>query len=241
MADFCSSNTEVITNNNYKDKYSGVSCLPGGGMGFPKSSINDNGIINKADMDDHIKKLLDSQKAIAPRKIKQLEEMNPAEDFAKTSAALRDSINKEYCFYYKRYTFILNEILMQAATQDSTKLGAAYTEKKNNTEGLNSRLNQILQVIQALVNSRIASLKEYYGTSTGVNQVNEYLDTTRVDLLNHSKLLKNKAMEKDLKSAMVDYTVEKNSSSRNLLAIYGFMNIVAAGLIFYLYRTSKSQ
>jgi hypothetical protein len=47
------------------------------------------------------------------------------------------------------------------------------------------------------------------------------------------------SMEKDLKSAMVDYTVEKNSSSRNLLAIYGFMNIVAAGLIFYLYRTAK--
>ena len=241
MADFCSTNTEVINNTNYKDKYPGTSCLPGGGMGFPRSSINDSGIINKADMDDHIKKLLDSQKAIAPMKIEQLEEMNPAEDFAKTSAALRDSINKEYCFYYKRYTFILHEILMIAATQDSSKLGEAYLAKKNDTEGLNARLNQILQVIQALVNSRITSLKDYYGTQTGVNQINTYLDTTRTDLLNHSKLLKNKAMEKDLKSAMVDYTVEKNSSSRNLLAIYGFMNIVAAGLIFYLYRSSKSQ
>ena len=105
---------------------------------------------------------------------------------------------------------------------------------------MNSKLNQILQVIQALVNSRIASLNTYYGTDTGVNQVNTYLDATRTDLLNHSKLLKNAAMEKDLKSAMVDYTVEKNSSSRNLMAIYGFMNIVAAGLIFYLYRTVKN-
>ena len=130
---------------------------------------------------------------------------------------------------------------MQAATQDSSKLGDAYIKKKNDTEVLNSRLNQILQVIQALVNSRTTSLKNYYGTTTGVNQVNEYLDTTRTDLLNHSKLLKNVSMEKDIKSAMVDYTVEKNSSSRNLLAIYGFMNIVAAGLIFYLYRSSKSQ
>ena len=240
MPDFCSENTEIITNTNYTDKFPGSSCLPGGGQGFSKSSINAKGEIDSQLLNTHVKGLLDAEKALAPQTIQQLEEMNPAEDFAKTSAKVRDNINKEYCFYYKRYTFILHDILMLAATQESSKLGATYETKKLNTEGLNSKLNQILQVIQALVNSRIASLNTYYGTDTGVNQVNTYLDATRTDLLNHSKLLKNAAMEKDLKSAMVDYTVEKNSSSRNLMAIYGFMNIVAAGLIFYLYRTVKN-
>ena len=241
MGDFCSENKETITRTNYTDKFPGTSCLPRGGQGFSSSSINDKGEINSAALNDHVKQLLDSQKALAPKTIQQLEEMNPAEDFAKASAKVRDNINKEFCFYYKRYIFILHEILIEAATQDSRKLGAQYQVKKNNTEGLNSKLNQILQVIQALVNSRITSLNDYYGTETGVNQINTYLDNTRTDLLNHSKLLKNKSMEKDLKSAMVDYTVEKNSSSRNLLAIYGFMNIVAAGLIFYLYRSSKNE
>ena len=241
MADFCSDNKELITNTNYKDKYPGTSCLPGGGTGFPSGSINSRGIIDKAAMKDHIDKLLDAQKAIAPKEIKQLKEINPAEDYAGNSATLRKSINNEYCFYYVRYTFMLNEVLMLAATKSSNELGDAYITKKNDVSGLNSRLNQILQIIQALVNSRISSLKDYYGTQTGVNQVNTDLDATRNDLLNHSKLLKNQSMEKDLKSAMVDYTIEKNSSSRNLLAIYGFMNIVAAGLIFYLYRSSKSQ
>lgn len=240
MGDFCSENKETITLTNYTDKFPGTSCLPRGGQGFASSSIDNKGVINSAALDDHVKDLLKKEKAFAPETIKQLEEMNPAEDFAKASATVRDNINKEYCFYYKRYIFILHQILIEAATQDSRKLGADYQTKKNNTEGLNSRLNQILQVIQALVNSRITSLKSYYGTDTGVNQINTYLDNTRTDLLNHSKLLKNKTMEKDLKSAMVDYTVEKNSSSRNLLAIYGFMNIVAAGLIFYLYRTAKN-
>jgi hypothetical protein len=240
MPDFCSENTETITLSNYTQNFPGASCLPRGGQGFPSSSINDKGVINSGALNDHVKLLLDSKKAAAPATIQQLEEMNPAEDFATASATIRDNINKEYCFYYKRYIFILREILMEAATQSSAQLGDAYVAKKNNTEGLNSKLNQILQVIQALVNVRILSLKDYYGTDTGVNQINQYLDTTRTDLLSHSKLLKNKAMEKDLKSAMVDYTVEKNSSSRNLLAIYGFMNIVAAGLIFYLYRTAKN-
>lgn len=241
MADFCSDNKEVITISNYNVQYVGTSCLPGSGTGFQSGSINNRGIIDRAAMKDHIDKLLDAQKAVAPREIVQLREMNPAEDYAKKSADLRKSINNEYCYYYVRYTFILKEVLILAATKPANELGESYTRMKNNTAGLNSKLNQILQIIQALVNSRITSLKEYYGTNTGVNQINTDLDSTREDLLTHSKLLKNKAMEKDLKSAMVDYTVEKNSSSRNLLAIYGFMNIVAAGLIFYLYRSSKTQ
>lgn len=240
MGDFCSENTETITLTNYTQTFTGASCLPRAGQGFAPSSISNKGVINSAALDDHVKGLLKKEKALAPEKIQQLEEMNPAEDFAKASATVRHNINNEYCFYYKRYIFILRDILMDAATKPSAQLGAAYETKRNNTEGLNSKLNQILQVIQALVNSRISSLKDYYGTNKGVNQINEYLDTTRTDLLTHSKLLKNKEMEKDLKSAMVDYTVEKNSSSRNLLAIYGFMNIVAAGLIFYLYRTAKN-
>jgi hypothetical protein len=240
MPDFCSENTETITTSNYSVKFPGKSCLPGGN-GFPAGSINNKGVIDATALNNHVKSLLDDEKALAPETIKQLEEMNPAQDFATNSAKVRDNINKEYCYYYKRYIFILHEILMLAATQDSSHLGDDYVTKKNNTEGLNSKLNQILQVIQALVNARIVSLKNYYGTDTGVNQINTYLDDTRTDLINHAKLLKNAAMEKDIKSAMVDYTIEKNSSSRNLLAIYGFMNIVAAGLIFYLYRSSKSQ
>jgi hypothetical protein len=248
MADFCSGNTETITNANYTATFTGPSCLPMSGQGFAKSSIATNGTIDSTLLNNHVKALVDKEieigsdkvKASAPETIKQLEEMNPAEDFAKASAKLRENIQKEYCFYYKRYIFILREILMQAATQESSQLGATYQTKKTNTEALNSKLNQILQIIQAIVNLRIVSLNKYYGKDTGVNQTNKYLDDTRGDLINHSKLLKNLEMEKDLKSAMVDYTVEKNSSSRNLLAIYGFMNIVAAGLIFYLYRTAKN-
>jgi hypothetical protein len=41
------------------------------------------------------------------------------------------------------------------------------------------------------------------------------------------------------KQSMIDYTMEKNSSSRNLLAVYGFMNIVAVGLLFYMYKAAK--
>ena len=129
---------------------------------------------------------------------------------------------------------------MTAATTNTNTFHSEYINKKSNTEALNSKLNQILQVLQAINNSRINSLKSLYNSDQGVNQLNADLESTRKQLVKHSTILKNTSMETDVKNAMVDYTLEKNSSSRNLLAIYGFMNIVAVGLIFYLYRSVKN-
>ena len=71
--------------------------------------------------------------------------------------------------------------------------------------------------------------------------LNGQLDSTRAELIKHSEILKRSDLEKETKAAMIEYSLEKNSSSRNLLGIYVFMNIVAAGLIFYLYRGAEAQ
>jgi len=243
MPDFCSENTEIIVDGNYMANYqtaSRKSCLPNNGSGFQSGSITSTGMVNKADLDNHLTTLLTQAQAVAPNTV-QSDNLNPAGLFAEKAAALRRDIQTEYCFYYKRYIYILHDILMSATRLGSGPLPSVYVTKKGNTERLNSKLNQILQILQTLVNSRLSTLKGYYGTDSGVNALNRQLDTTRADLIKHSELLKKHDLEKDAKSAMVEYSIEKNSSSRNLLAIYGFMNIVAAGLIFYLYRTAKSE
>jgi hypothetical protein len=239
MTDFCSGNTEKITDSNYNNSYSSTgktSCLPNGGSGF---STSENGVVNTATVDAHVVTLLSKKNAVAPDVLLP-RDTRPAQQYATNSAALRQDILNEYCFYYKRYIYILNDILMIAATTNKNNLNSDYTTKKSNTELLNSKLNQILQILQSLNNSRVNSLKSYYNIDKGINQLNSELDTTRQQLIEHSRILKNASMEKDIKGAMVDYTIEKNSSSRNLLAIYGFMNIVAISLIFYLYRSVKN-
>lgn len=241
MSDFCSGNTEIINGTNYSDQFSSTgktSCLPNGGTGF--SSVNSaTDAIDTAALDAHVATLIANSSSTAPLIVTR-ENMVPAEDYANNSAALRKKILEEYCFYYKRYMYILNDILMIAATTNLNTFHAEYTTKKSKTESLNSKLNQILQILQSLNNSRINSLKNLYNSDKGVNQLNADLNSTRQQLVKHSTILKNSSMETDIKSAMVDYTLEKNSSSRNLLAVYGFMNIVAVGLIFYLYRSVKN-
>jgi len=244
MSDFCSNNTEVISDSNYAANYQTPtrrSCLPNSGTGFSTNHISTNGIINVEALQTHINGLISANETTPPNIQEADIVTNPAKVFAEKSALLRTNITSEYCFYYKRYTYILQQILTTAATSTNLSSNGDYNTKKSKTVEINSKLNQILQILQGLINARITTLKNYYGENTGVNKLNDDLNATRSNLLEHSRLMKKSSMEHDAKSAMVDYSVEKNSSSRNLMAIYGFMNIVAAGLIFYLYRNAKSQ
>jgi hypothetical protein len=238
---FCSQDTTVINNSNYLDKYSSAtkpSCLPNGGTGF--SSIGADGLVSRAAIDAQIVTLLSNAtfNAAAPAVIDS-RDLNAASTYATNSAALRNSINNEYCFYYKRYMFVLERVLGLASTSGMNPADTTYVKMKQDAQSINSLLNQILQIMQGLVRSRSASLNTYYGSTTGVNQLNNDLDTARKSLIEHMSKLQSNDMESNVQSSMVDYTIEKNSSSRNLLAIYGFMNIVAVGLLFYLYRSSK--
>ena len=259
MSDFCSQNSESINGSNYMDTFTN-SCLPNNGAGWSGSSVDaSTGLVASGQIESHIAKLLSRTYSATDEQGRPIKSdvkapnltqtstnfpqtnVNPAGIFSKNSAMLRSTIESEYCFYYKRYIYILTDILQIASQRNSTDLtaDAGYQQKKVNTEMINLKLNQILQILQGLVNSRLVSLSEYYGTNSGVNQLNTELDRNRNDLIRHTHMLKNREMEKEVHSAMIDYTIEKNSSSRNLLAIYGFLNIVAVGVLFYIYRSAK--
>jgi len=221
--DFCSQNTETIMDTNYQDLYLSPStqsqgrssCLPNGGSGF-----SNTGVISNDDINAYVVgTLLPNSGAVAPTAPAQIE-LN--------TVALDASIQNEYCFYYKRYMYALNQLLTLAATPGTdVTTGSPYDTYKQNAIRLNTLLNQILQIIQGI--------SRYYESSSGVNP---NLDSARSSLQDHMRKLKDTDMEENVKSAMIEYTIEKNSSSRNLLAIYGFMNIVAAGMLVYLYRLS---
>lgn len=147
---------------------------------------------------------------------------------------LRDSIKEEYCYYYSRYSWALRTILT-AATQSGGSI-AAYRE---NTITLNKKLNTILAVLDEIVKQRTTSINEYTASTGGLNSLNNELSQARTRLRDDSEKLEKQDLAADIQSSMIDYSLEKNESSRNMLAIYGFMNIVAVGMLFYLYTNVK--
>jgi hypothetical protein len=226
--DFCPSSV-TIGKSNYLENYTGRSCIP------TSSVINDNGTVNTAALNSWVETLVTSTApAVSVNSQGFGGQMNPASDFSSKAAALRANITNEYCFYYVRYIWTIQKILADATNSS----GAVDPAMKQGAQTLNNKLNTILLVMKTLVNSRLNTLNSYYG-ETGVNRLNADLDDTRSKLMAHSEKLQKNDMESDIQSAMIDYSLEKNSSSRNLLGVYGFMNIVAIGLLFYLYKNAN--
>jgi hypothetical protein len=242
---FCPT-TEFINSGNYMSLYE-----PPSGMvsSIPSSAvIDDNGNVNATALKAHVKNLLSTNAPAVPaadlitatvRPVGDSYVPSPAEKYAEKSKALRESIQKEYCHYYSRYIWGITKVL-----NDATASGAVVSpDLKKNVQLLNTKLNTLLLVMKGVVNSRLNTLEDYYGgdgNPDSVNSLNNKLDEVRKKLAMHSQQLQKNDLESDIKASMIEYSLEKNSSSRNLLALYGFMNIVAVGLIFYLYTNAKA-
>ena len=161
---------------------------------------------------------------------------NPANDYATNAKVLRQTLKDEYCYYYSRYMWGMQRILVSATQQGS----AVDPTFKRNVQKLNNTLNIILAVMKGIVNSRMTSLDEYSSnTEYGVNSLNQELERSRTALKNDSSILQSNDLNTDIQASMIEISLEKNESSRNMLAMYGFMNIVAVGLLFYLYTNIK--
>jgi hypothetical protein len=193
--------------------------------------IKEDGTVDSAVLNSFVKGFLST--AAPPSTLMAATPNNPAKDFATKSNALRSSMQSEYCWYYNRYIWALTQVLT-AASQSG---GVVDPKMKSNTAELNTKLNGILLVMKSSINSRMDTLTKYYDKD--INSQNGDLDTARQRLRDQSAILENNDLQADVQAAMVDYSIEKNSSSRNMLAMYGFMNIVAVGLLFYLYTNTK--
>jgi|Laugresu1bdmlbsd_1035121.scaffolds.fasta_scaffold06329_4 hypothetical protein len=225
---FCNS-AEIITLTNYSVKYPGISSLPGGEP-FPEDST---GNVASAALNTQLSSLM-ARVGGSNQEISRQD----ASIFASGSDQLRILIQNEYCYYYRRYRFGLTKLLNDAT---AATLPADYNATKTNTVKLNKILNHVIQLLQRLLEMRQGTLNSYYGTDAGQNGVantNSNLNATLLSLQQHSTALKDNKMEQNVKSSMIDYTIEKNESSRNLLAVYSFMNIVAVGILYQLYTNT---
>jgi uncharacterized membrane protein YhiD involved in acid resistance len=69
---------------------------------------------------------------------------------------------------------------------------------------------------------------------TSITSKNIDIDTNTDKLKEQIRVLESKSSDADLYKRMVEYTEEKNKAHRNLLSLYGMLNIVGLGLIFYI-------
>jgi len=144
----------------------------------------------------------------------------------------------EFCYYYTRYKYSLNKLFDSIV---STSTGSTLTDAQKNdiqdkldkAKNFNQKLNDLVQINNFIAKKRA----EEMGTQNqNINALNTEITTTFNKLQSNNALLKREDAVAELRKRMTEFSQEKNLSANNLLALYGFLNLVSLGLLFYIYR-----
>lgn len=161
------------------------------------------------------------------------------EDLPTSELTTMNDLKEEFCYTYARYKYALDKLFTKL-TETSTSGTVTEDQKRSiNTylakaREFNTKLNDLIQVSNFLSSKRVTDASEQ---SSEVNALNNSISSTFTTLQNHQAILQKENSEADLRKRMVEYTQEKNRSTQNLLQLYGVLNIVAIGLLLYIYRS----
>jgi hypothetical protein len=142
-----------------------------------------------------------------------------------TQKKLIGDLNILICSVNKQYQFLL------AVLSKSVAAG----EKKDD-EFVNKIVQKNLFMLDILTISRhIMDMKKYDGSGSFIEGWQSGSTSTSVNTAAMTQLEREREMLKstDLRKHMVQITGEKNNVASNYLAIYGFLNLIAVGLILY--------
>jgi len=163
---------------------------------------------------------------------------NPISIYTSNESTLVKNIKAEYCWYETRYYTALNNLL-NSISQSSLSNDAAsnassqalITNQLSTVTILNTKCNLIIQITNGISKYRYTQSQKY---ETQINNLNKSLSDKGAQLQAQADIFNSQTALADVHKRMVDYTVEKNKSNQNLLALYGFLNLIALGIIVYI-------
>jgi hypothetical protein len=160
-----------------------------------------------------------------------------ADAFQKKQAALLQSVKSEYCFYYSRYKYALIKLLeaIRQGYANSTPDKKQTVEKYLAfTQLFNQKLNDLVQIMDAVTRDMLANTTSM---ESEIKKVNQTLQEQKDKLAHQHKVIASNEAAKKLNREMVHYTEEKARYTDNLLTLYSALNIVALGLLVYVYKS----
>jgi len=212
---------------------------------LPASSIprNSDGAMTDAGLQTHVGQLETAAKL--PKGLTADEKKDAQTVYAYLAAdenALT-AMKTEFCYYNSRYRYAVSQFL-QYATAATPAQGSSSAAPSNNPTAddwlavlrlLARRMIDMLSIMTYITQRRMS---EYRDAGPEVAKRNADL-IMRLNALKDQKAgLDKPSAEVDVSERMMAFTKEKARANRNLIALYSFLNLVALGMLFYVYRAT---
>jgi hypothetical protein len=232
----CPESNEVYTITDVTTMYTVTqSALPSG-----TPARDANGMMTAEALKTHLDELAKRGAAATPPPVSA----KPKEvyEYLKADETALNAMQAEYCYYAARYRYCIMKIIETAggsavATVDGGSASAiaqpVLADWLTAARTLNTRLMDLVTIMKGMTTARMAM-----GPQMGVDvaKLNADLSVRMQKLSEQSGDLasNNNAVYKK----MVEYTKQKAKANANLVLLYTFMNLIALGMLFYVYRAS---
>jgi hypothetical protein len=158
-------------------------------------------------------------------------------------AALLSTIKSEYCFYDSRYKYALEKIFSEVQHGYLTNTPATSANTSSNTkkyialaQALNRRLNDLIQLVNAITEDMMSTSTSM---DTEMTNMSQSMQEQKKKLDQQNKTISSNEAAMKIRKEMVKYSEEKARHTDNLLKLYSFLNVVALGLLVYIYKAAN--
>lgn len=161
------------------------------------------------------------------------------ESFVLRQDELLKNINAEYVFYESRYKTALNNLfntIREGYLNNTADIQYVIQSKLAISQNLNKKLNDLTQIINGVTEDMLASTSDLEGKIKAFDKQNK---EHQIKLQEQNKIITSSQATTELNKQMVKYTEQKAKYSNNLLGLYSFLNVVALGLLVYVYKSSN--
>ena len=148
---------------------------------------------------------------------------------------------EEYTYYYERYKYALSILFTKIIDtyrieQPSNAVPAAVQTALDDVAAVNLKLNDILSVVQTVsTNMHNAAV----ATNTQVTEMMKTMLENKDRMEKQGNMIRSNQASSNIQKEMVKYTEEKARYNDNLLKVYSFLNIVALGVLLYVYKAAE--
>ncbi len=245
MASVCPQTMTQYTDSQLVARYTGTSTnktviSPSGLPGDNNRTQDESKLLSPTFLQNHIRSLKSSGIIPAPPDFEHQTGRSQSDiiaEYVEKVRAMKDGIKDEYCFYMSRYRFAISTLFDQIAnaTSGTTANLATIESMTEKSMYLNRRLQDLSQISNAISEDQYSTSKQFQHMINDANdKIQKYVDT----LKSHAAILQKEAPGVEIKKRMVEYTKEKAGAHKNLLSLYFFLDVVALGLLFYVYKAS---
>jgi hypothetical protein len=162
-----------------------------------------------------------------------------AENFVFKQKTLLKNIEDEYCFYESRYKYSLEKLfsaIQEGYMNNTGDVQIVIQKYLASTQALNLRLNDLTQIINGVTDDMLTSATNL---EAEIKAFDKQIKEQQMKLAEQNKIITSGQAVTTLNKQMVKFTEEKAKYSDNLLGLYSFLNIVALGLLVYVYKSAR--